>query len=171
MARPQVAILMGSISDLEIMMSSVRVLRNIGVGYEVKVMSAHRSPDAVRDYASGAAERGIQVIIAGAGGAAHLAGALAAHAALPIIGVPLVASALNGWDSLLATVQMPGGVPVATVGVGNSGAVNAGHLAARILALNDPVIADRVAEERKAQAEKVEATQQELQQRLAKEGL
>ena len=162
---------MGSLSDLDVMMHGVKILKGYGIGYEVRVLSAHRAPDAVGDFARGAAERGVKVLIAGAGAAAHLAGALAAHSALPVIGVPLVASSLGGFDALLATVQMPGGVPVATVGVGKSGAVNAAHLAARFLAVSDPELAQKVSEERAAQIANVERMGNELDTRLADEGL
>lgn len=171
MSAPRVGILMGSLSDLDIMMEAVRVLDGYGIGTEVKVLSAHRAPDAVAEYARSARERGLRILVAGAGGAAHLAGALAAHSTLPILGVPLVASALAGLDALLATVQMPGGVPVATLGVGKSGAVNAGHLAARILALGDDDVAGGVADHRAAQLDKVERMGVELRERLEAEGL
>jgi phosphoribosylaminoimidazole carboxylase PurE protein len=162
---------MGSISDLDVMMNGVKVLKDYGIGYEVRVLSAHRAPDKVGEFARTANERGIELFIAGAGAAAHLAGALAAHSGLPVIGVPLVASSLAGFDALLATVQMPGGVPVATVGVGKSGAVNAAHLAARILALSDEELAGRVATERAGQLDKVMRMDGEVAQRLADEGL
>jgi len=162
---------MGSGSDLDVMMNGIKVLKGYGIEYEVRVISAHRAPDAVGEYARAAASRGIKVLIAGAGAAAHLAGALAAHSALPIIGVPLVASSLAGFDALLATVQMPGGVPVGTVGVGKAGAVNAAHLAARIIALSDEGIARKVADERASQIDKVVHMDGELQERLEKEGL
>ena len=123
------------------------------------------------EFARGAAERGIQLFIAGAGAAAHLAGALAAHSPLPVIGVPLVASSLAGFDALLATVQMPGGVPVATVGVGKSGAVNAAHLAARMLAVADPALAEKVAAERANQQANVMRMDGEVGKRLEEEGL
>ncbi len=171
MSSPQVAMIMGSGSDLDVMMNGIKVLKGYGIEYEVRVISAHRAPDAVGEYARAAASRGIKVLIAGAGAAAHLAGALAAHSALPIIGVPLVASSLAGLDALLATVQMPGGVPVGTVGVGKAGAVNAAHLAARIIALSDEGIARKVADERASQIDKVVHMDGELQERLEKEGL
>jgi phosphoribosylaminoimidazole carboxylase PurE protein len=167
----RVAVVMGSISDLDVMMHGVKVLKGYDIGYEVRVLSAHRAPDAVGEYARGAAERGIKVLIAGAGAAAHLAGALAAHSPLPVIGVPLVASSLAGFDALLATVQMPGGVPVATVGVGKSGAVNAAHLAARLLAIHDEGLAAKIADERAAQRAKVQKMDDDLQKRLRDEGL
>ncbi len=171
MSSPQVAMVMGSGSDLDVMMNGIKVLKGYGIEYEVRVISAHRAPDAVGEYARTAASRGIKVLIAGAGAAAHLAGALAAHSALPIIGVPLVASSLGGFDALLATVQMPGGVPVGTVGVGKAGAVNAAHLAARIIAISDEDIARKVEDERAAQIDKVIHMDSELQERLEEEGL
>ena len=161
----------GSSSDLDVMMNGVKILKDYGIEYEFRVLSAHRAPDAVGEFARGAADRGVEVLIAGAGAAAHLAGALAAHSALPVIGVPLVASSLGGFDALLATVQMPGGVPVATVGVGKAGAVNAAHLAARILAVNDEELAGKVAADRKAQIEKVMRMDREANERLEEEGL
>ena len=133
----QVAILMGSDSDLEIMKESAEVLKKFDIPYEMKVLSAHRSPRLVSEYASNARKNGIQVFICGAGGAAHLAGVVAAHTTLPVIGVPVDATALKGMDALLATVQMPAGIPVATVAIGKSGARNAGILAAQILSLTD----------------------------------
>ncbi len=171
MSSPQVAMVMGSGSDLDVMMNGIKVLKGYGIEYEVRVISAHRAPDAVGEYARAAASRGIKVLIAGAGAAAHLAGALAAHSALPIIGVPLVASSLGGFDALLATVQMPGGVPVGTVGVGKAGAVNAAHLAARIIGISDEDIARKVADERASQIDKVIHMDNELQERLEEEGL
>lgn len=171
MSSPQVAMVMGSGSDLDVMMNGIKVLKGYGIEYEVRVISAHRAPDAVGEYARAAASRGIKVLIAGAGAAAHLAGALAAHSALPVIGVPLVASSLGGFDALLATVQMPGGVPVGTVGVGKAGAVNAAHLAARIIAISDENIARKVADERASQIDKVIHMDSELQERLGEEGL
>ena len=162
---------MGSISDLEVMTHGVRVLKGYGIEYEVRVLSAHRAPDLVGEFAREAGERGIQLFIAGAGAAAHLAGALAAHSPLPVIGVPLVASSLGGVDALLATVQMPGGVPVATVGVGKSGAVNAAHLAARMLAVSDPELAEKVAAERANQLDNVLRMDGEVTGRLDDEGL
>ncbi len=134
---PLVGILMGSESDREVMELAAGVLDELGIPSEIRVMSAHRSPAEVREYASTAAERGLQVIIAGAGLAAHLAGAVAANTILPVIGVPLAAGPLGGLDALLSTVQMPKGVPVATVAIGSHGARNAAWLAAQIIALND----------------------------------
>jgi 5-(carboxyamino)imidazole ribonucleotide mutase len=140
---PVVGVVMGSDSDLPVMQSAVDILGELGIGHEVRVTSAHRTPDEMIQYGKQAAERGIQVIIAGAGGAAHLPGMLASVTILPVIGVPVRTSALSGMDSLLSIVQMPRGVPVATVAVDN--ATNAGLLAARILALSDPELAAKVA--------------------------
>jgi phosphoribosylamine---glycine ligase len=135
--KPLVAILMGSDSDLNTMAECARVLELYGIPYDIKVLSAHRSPEHATRFAREAERRGFKVIIAGAGGSAHLAGVMAAHSTLPVIGVPVASSPLGGFDSLLSTVQMPPGIPVATVGVGSMGAKNAGHLAAAILALED----------------------------------
>ena len=143
MSAPVVGVVMGSDSDLPVMQSAVDILGELGIGHEVRVTSAHRTPDEMIQYGKQAAERGIQVIIAGAGGAAHLPGMLASVTILPVIGVPVRTSALSGMDSLLSIVQMPRGVPVATVAVDN--ATNAGLLAARILALSDPELAAKVA--------------------------
>jgi phosphoribosylaminoimidazole carboxylase PurE protein len=144
-ARPLVGILMGSESDRAVMEEGAKVLEAHGVACEVLVRSAHRTPDQTARYAKQAEARGIRVLIAGAGGAAHLAGALAAHSRLPVLGVPLASSPLAGFDALLATVQMPPGVPVGTLGVGAWGARNAAHLALRILALTDRRLAARLA--------------------------
>lgn len=135
-----VGIVMGSESDREVMTRTAGILEDLGIPYEVNVMSAHRTPDRVKKYASTASERGLKVLIAGAGLAAHLAGAIAAHTILPVIGVPLAAGPLNGMDSLLSTVQMPKGIPVATVAIGSHGAMNAAYLAAQILALEDDTV-------------------------------
>lgn len=164
--QPQVAVLIGSDSDWETMSAAVKRLNDFGIAYEVHVMSAHRTPARVADYVSTAPERGIRVFIVGAGGAAHLAGIVAAHTTLPVIGVPLNASSLNGLDALLATVQMPAGVPVATVAIGKAGAENAGILAAQILALADPGLAQRLTELKVEMARKVEATDAALQKKL-----
>src|ERR1700716_2210640 len=137
MGKTLVSIVMGSDSDLEIMREAGKALHEFGIAYEMDVTSAPRSPDRTADYARKAAGRGIRVIIAGAGGAAHLAGVVAAHTTLPVIGVPLASSPLSGFDALLSTVQMPPGIPVATVGVGPMGAANAGHLAVTLLAMSD----------------------------------
>jgi 5-(carboxyamino)imidazole ribonucleotide mutase len=148
--RPLVGILMGSRSDMPVMGKGATLLEELGVPYEIRVMSAHRTPGLVVNYASGAAARGLRVLIAGAGGAAHLAGVVAGHTLLPVIGVPMPTPMAGGLDSLLSTVQMPRGVPVATVAVG--GAENAALLAAEILALGDPGLAVRLAGYRERQA-------------------
>jgi phosphoribosylaminoimidazole carboxylase PurE protein len=140
----RVGIVMGSESDRAVMEEAVRVLENHGVGCELVVRSAHRTPREAAEYAGTARERGLEIIIAGAGGAAHLAGAMAANSKLPVLGVPLASSPLSGFDALLATVQMPPGVPVGTLGVGSWGARNAGHLAIRILAIHDTALARRL---------------------------
>ena len=142
--KPLVAILMGSDSDLNTMAECARVLEVYAIAYEIKVLSAHRSPEHATRFAREAERRGFKVIIAGAGGSAHLAGVMAAHSTLPVIGVPVASSPLGGFDSLLSTVQMPPGIPVATVGVGSMGAKNAGHLAAAILALEDTALRRKV---------------------------
>jgi phosphoribosylaminoimidazole carboxylase PurE protein len=162
----RIGILMGSDSDLPVMAEVARVLEDYGVAYDMRVLSAHRTPDAAARYAKTAADRGIEVLIAGAGGAAHLAGALAAHSTLPVIGVPLAGSPLSGFDSLLSTVQMPPGVPVATVGVGPMGAKNAGHLAVQILSVGDAALRRALQERRKAMAEDVLARSKALPRRL-----
>lgn len=143
-ATPRVGILMGSDSDLPVMQEAAKLLTEFGVPFELRVLSAHRTPDRVARYAREAERRGLQVVIAGAGGAAHLAGVLAAHVTLPVIGVPMDSGPLSGLDALLATVQMPGGVPVATVAIGRAGARNAGLLAVEILALADPGLKQRL---------------------------
>lgn len=135
---PLVAVIMGSASDWDTMREADEMLTRFGVPHECRVLSAHRTPVETADYASSASARGLEVIIAGAGGAAHLAGVVAAHTILPVIGVPMQSAALNGLDSLLSTVQMPKGVPVATVAIGASGAANAGLLAVAILATSRP---------------------------------
>lgn len=144
MSNPQVSIVMGSDSDLEIMREAGKALEGFGIEYEIDVTSAHRSPDRTAEFARKAAERGIRVIIAGAGGAAHLAGVIAAHTTLPVIGVPIPSTSLNGMDSLLSTVQMPAGIPVATVAIGKPGATNAGILAAQIIGVADAGVAKKL---------------------------
>ena len=156
---------MGSDSDLEIMREAGKALEDFGIAYEIDVTSAHRSPDRSADFAKNAAARGIRVIIAGAGGAAHLAGVIAAHTTLPVIGVPIT-SVLNGLDSLLSTVQMPAGIPVATVAIGKAGATNAGILAAQILALSDAGIAKKMAAHKVKLAAGVEEKSRKLQSAL-----
>ncbi|MCQ6280540.1 5-(carboxyamino)imidazole ribonucleotide mutase [Bacillus sp. EB600] len=140
----KVAVIMGSKSDWETMKHACEVLEELEIPYEKKVVSAHRTPDLMFEYAEAARQRGIKVIIAGAGGAAHLPGMVAAKTTLPVIGVPVQSKALNGLDSLLSIVQMPGGVPVATVAIGKSGATNAGLLAAQILSINDAELAKKI---------------------------
>ncbi|MEI0739549.1 5-(carboxyamino)imidazole ribonucleotide mutase [Paenibacillus sp. JTLBN-2024] len=139
-----VAVIMGSKSDWETMQHACKVLDELNIPYEKKVVSAHRTPDLMFSFAEEAAQLGIKVIIAGAGGAAHLPGMVASKTVLPVIGVPVQTKALNGLDSLLSIVQMPGGIPVATVAIGQAGATNAGLLAAQILGASDPVIQNRV---------------------------
>ncbi|MCB2188297.1 MAG: phosphoribosylamine--glycine ligase [Deltaproteobacteria bacterium] len=151
----EVGVVMGSANDWEVMKPAVEVLKSFGVEVEARVISAHRTPEVATEYATHAKERGMKVIIAGAGWAAHLAGAMAAHTTLPIIGVPIASSTLAGYDSLLATVQMPPGIPVATVAVGSGGAHNAGVLAAQILALSDPELAQRLLDARRDMAAKI----------------
>lgn len=146
----QVAVIMGSKSDWDTMEHACVVLEELGVSYEKKVVSAHRTPDLMFSYAEEAAGRGIRVIIAGAGGAAHLPGMVAAKTILPVIGVPVQSKALNGLDSLLSIVQMPGGIPVATVAIGKAGAVNAGLLAAQMIGAFDPDVQERVQQRRDA---------------------
>jgi len=163
---PVVAILMGSDSDLPVMAGVARVLEDYGLAYDIKVLSAHRTPEPAVEYARTAAERGIRVIVCGAGGAAHLAGVVSAHSLLPVIGVPLASSPLSGFDALLSTVQMPPGIPVATVGVGPMGATNAGHLAVSILALQDVELRGKLEARRKKMTEEVLRKNQDLPGRL-----
>lgn len=153
-----VAIIMGSRSDWPTMRSAADALTELGVGWEAKVVSAHRTPDRLVAFAKGAASAGIKVIIAGAGGAAHLPGIVASMTLLPVLGVPVRSKALSGLDSLLSIVQMPGGIPVGTLAIGEAGAKNAGLLAAQILALSDPALAERLAAVRAAQSEAVAET-------------
>jgi phosphoribosylaminoimidazole carboxylase PurE protein len=143
--KPRVSIVMGSDSDLDTMREAAKILEEFGIEYEIDVSSAHRSPERTSQFARKAAARGIRVIIAGAGGAAHLAGVIAAHTSLPVIGVPIPSTSLEGMDSLLATVQMPAGIPVATVAIGKPGATNAGILAAQILALSSDTLVEKLA--------------------------
>lgn len=154
-AKPVVGILMGSDSDLEAMAECARVLEGYGVGYDIRVLSAHRTPEQATAFAREAEARGLKLVVAGAGGSAHLAGVVAAHTTLPVIGVPLLGSPLLGFDSLLSTVQMPPGIPVATVGIGPMGAKNAGHLAAAILALSDRALRERVRRQRRTMTKQV----------------
>jgi phosphoribosylaminoimidazole carboxylase PurE protein len=165
MSKPLVSIVMGSDSDLEIMREAGKALDDFGIGYEMDVTSAHRSPDRSADFAKKAAERGIKVIIAGAGGAAHLAGVIAAHTILPVIGVPSPSTSLNGMDSLLSTVQMPAGIPVATVAIGKPGATNAGILAAQMIGLSDESIAKKMHAHKEKLARGVEEKSRKLRER------
>jgi phosphoribosylaminoimidazole carboxylase PurE protein len=163
--QPQVAIVMGSDSDLEVMREAAKALDEFGITYEMDITSAHRSPARTSEFAQNAAARGIKVIIAGAGGAAHLAGVIAAETTLPVIGVPMPSSSLQGLDALLATVQMPAGIPVATLAIGKAGATNAGILAAQILALSDPAIARKLLAHKQKLVDGVEAKSKELKSR------
>ena len=151
----QVGIVMGSTSDWETMQHACTTLEELGIAYEKKVLSGHRTPDDVFAYAASARERGLKVIIAGAGGAAHLAGMIAAKTTLPVIGVPMHTKSLGGLDSLLSIVQMPGGVPVATMAIGKAGAVNAALFAAQILAVSDENIAAKLAEHKETMKQSV----------------
>ena len=153
--KPLVGIAMGSTSDWPTMRQAAEALEELGVRFEAEVVSAHRTPDRLREYARGAADRGLQVLIAGAGGAAHLPGMMAAWTQLPVLGVPVRSRILQGVDSLLSIVQMPAGVPVATFAVGEAGARNAGLFAARLLALHDPALAERLEAFRAAQEQRV----------------
>jgi len=162
MIKPLVSIVMGSDSDLEIMREAGKALDEFGIAYEMDVTSAHRSPDRTAEFARNAAGRGVRVIIAGAGGAAHLAGVIAAHTTLPVIGVPIPSTSLNGMDSLLATVQMPAGIPVATVAIGKPGATNAGILAAQMIGLAEPAVAEKLRGHKEKLAKGVEEKSKKL---------
>ena len=155
MAEPLIGIVMGSTSDWPTMQNCTAVLEEFGVDHEVKVLSAHRTPKEAADWAAGAPDRGIKVIIAAAGGAAHLAGAMAAQTVLPVLGVPMTGWALDGLDSLLSTVQMPRGIPVATLAIGKAGAVNAALLAIQILATADPALTAKLRDHRQAAADAI----------------
>jgi phosphoribosylamine--glycine ligase len=159
---PEVGIVMGSDSDLNVMEETALVLKNFGIAYEMTVESAHRSPKKAAKFAASAHKRGIKVIVAGAGHAAHLAGNIAAHTSLPVIGVPIDSSCLQGLDALLSTVQMPPGVPVATVSIGKSGAKNAGILAIQILALTDSTLAKKLETYKKELAKQVDQKAKKL---------
>lgn len=167
MKKTFVAVLMGSDSDAPTMQATIDILKRLQVPFEAKVTSAHRTPEATHHYVRDAEGRGCQVFIAAAGLAAHLAGAVAAITTKPVIGVPLDAGALKGLDALLSTVQMPGGVPVATVAIGKPGATNAGYLAAQILALADPELQQRLRQDRADQAGNVAAKDEALQKQWA----
>jgi len=160
--KPQVGVIMGSISDWETMKYACEVLEELEIPFDKKVVSAHRTPDLMFEYAETARKSGLKVIIAGAGGAAHLPGMVAAKTTLPVIGVPVQSRALNGLDSLLSIVQMPGGVPVATVAIGKAGATNAGLLAAQILAAFDEQLAKKIDNMRNETKEKVLKTSEQL---------
>jgi phosphoribosylamine---glycine ligase len=164
--RPQVGIVMGSDSDWDTMEAATERLRSFEIDFEVQVMSAHRTPKAVMQYATTARRRGLGVIIAGAGGAAHLAGVIAAHTTLPVIGVPVATSSLNGLDALLATVQMPPGVPVATVAIGRGGAENAAILAAQMLGIKSRALRQRLERFKAELAQSVEGKNIRLQRKL-----
>lgn len=162
MTTPLVGIVMGSASDHETMAKAEEVLRDFGVPYEISVVSAHRMPEEMFDYAKGAAARGLKVIIAGAGGAAHLPGMVSALTTLPVLGVPIQSRALSGLDSLLSIVQMPGGVPTATFAIGPAGATNAGVFAVKILALSDPALGTKLEAHRETLREKARAGNAEV---------
>ena len=155
MTKIQVAIMMGSDSDLPTMEEAAKILKEFGVGYEMRVLSAHRTPKECAAYAEGLKGHGVKVVICGAGGSAALAGVVAAHTAIPVIGIPIESTALSGMDSLLSTVQMPPGVPVAAVAIGKPGAKNAGLLAVRILALSDKSLDKKLDTYRNDQREKI----------------
>ncbi len=159
MANPLVGIIMGSTSDWDTMQHCVQTLDNLGVGYEKRVISAHRTPQLMAEWCAGAEDRGLKVIIAAAGGAAHLAGVAAALTPLPVLGVPMESASLKGLDSLLSMVQMPGGIPVATLAIGKPGAINAALFATAILALGDPTIKQALVDFRAAQTKKVTEAQ------------
>ena len=165
--QPEVAILMGSTSDLPKIQSAIETLDSFAVPRTVRVMSAHRTPAVVKEFSEQAAGNGLKVIIAAAGGAAHLAGVVASHTILPVIGIPVQGGALNGMDALLATVQMPGGIAVASVGVGRGGRVNAALLAVQILALQCPALAEKLREYRAERSTKVARADAELQESLS----
>lgn len=163
MSKVFVAILMGSKSDLEVMQGATEVFKALQINYEVKITSAHRTPANTQQYIADAESRGCQVFICGAGLAAHLAGATAAHTLKPVIGVPIDSGPLQGMDSLLSTVQMPAGIPVATVAIGKTGAKNAAYLSAQILALNDKELANRLKLDREQNARKVKEQDEAIQ--------
>ena len=161
--KPLVGIVMGSSSDIEIMEEAARVLKEFGIPYEMTIASAHRSPKRTSEYAKSAVERGLEVIIAGAGSAAHLAGVIASETILPIIGVPIDSSPLKGLDSLLSTVQMPAGIPVATMAIGKAGAKNAGIFAAETLGTKYPEILEKLINYRRRMAENIEKEAKKLE--------
>ncbi|MGB2629737.1 MAG: 5-(carboxyamino)imidazole ribonucleotide mutase [Candidatus Omnitrophota bacterium] len=159
--KAMVSIVMGSDSDMPVMKEASLTLKKFGISHEIKILSAHRSPELTADYARGAKKTGIKVIIAGAGGAAHLAGVIAAHTTLPVIGVPME-SKLEGLDSLLSMVQMPSGVPVATVAIGKTGAINAAILAAQIIGIDNAAISKKIQEHKKELVRKIQAKNRRL---------
>ncbi|MCH8552201.1 MAG: 5-(carboxyamino)imidazole ribonucleotide mutase [Natronospirillum sp.] len=155
MSAPKVGVIMGSVSDWETMQHAAETLDNLGIPHETRVVSAHRTPDLLFEYAEQAVARGLQVIIAGAGGAAHLPGMCAAKTALPVLGVPVQSKALNGMDSLLSIVQMPAGIPTGTLAIGKAGAINSALLAGAIIGLQDTQVQQRLQDFRQAQTDKV----------------
>lgn len=169
--QPLVGILMGSDNDYPVMVEAAKALKELGVPFEMTVSSAHRTPQRTAGYVRSARERGLKVLIAGAGAAAHLAGVMAAETTLPVVAVPIDSSALKGLDALLATVQMPAGIPVASMAIGKAGARNAGLFAAQIIATADPQLAERLAQLKTSMAAGVEAKAASLQQRLADDQL
>ena len=167
MSKPCVGIVMGSDSDFPVIEKALDVLDSLSIAYEITITSAHRTPEKTEDFAKNAEQRGIEVIIACAGMAAHLAGVIASYTTLPVIGVPISSSSLNGLDALLSTVQMPGGVPVATMAIGEPGAVNAAHFAARVLGLKYPEVKEKLVESRKIMAQGVVSKAEALKGRMA----
>lgn len=165
MDQPKVAIVLGSDSDYPVIQGMIKILEDFGIGYELTISSAHRSPDRTQQFASSLEERGIQAVIACAGAAAHLAGVIAAHTILPVIGVPIDSSPLMGLDALLSTSMMPAGVPVATMGIGKTGANNAAVLAVQILARNDPSLSERLHQYKKGLADRVKQRDDELKKK------
>jgi len=168
MQKPLVGIIMGSDSDLPLMQEALKILDAFAIAYEVHISSAHRTPARTAQFSKTARDRGIEVIIAGAGRAAHLAGVIAAETTLPVIGVPIDSSALQGLDALLSMVQMPGGIPVATMAIGKAGAKNAALFAAQILALKYPELQQKLLDYKQSMAAEVEAKDQALQEKLSK---
>lgn len=164
-----VAVLMGSDSDIQVMQAAIDVLNKLGIPFEATITSAHRTPDETREYVLDADQRGCAVFIAGAGMAAHLAGAVAAHTVKPVIGVPIDSGPMQGLDALLSTVQMPGGIPVATVAIGKAGAKNAAYLAAQIMAISDEKLMHLLTQDRKSNAQSMQEKNKALQDTLAAE--
>ena len=167
-SQPKVGILMGSDSDLEVMREAEKRLDSFGIAYETRIMSAHRTPEKAAEYAATAEQRGLEVLICGAGAAAHLAGAIAANTTLPVIGIPIDSSSLKGLDALLATVQMPAGIPVATMAVGKPGAANAGIFAAQIVGRKDAEVSAKLTQFKKEMAAGVEERDRKLQSERSK---